>query len=695
MKKVIALTLAGIMGLSLLAGCNSSSGGSSSSASDASSSVADSSSDSTDSSASPDSSASSAATIEKVDVTRSDSESGIFVEAVTGMSDDFVLGCDISTLIAEENSGVKYYNEDGEEQDLLLTLAENGVNTVRVRVWNDPYDSDGNGYGGGNCDTANAIAIGERATKYGIKLMVDYHYSDFWCDPSKQMCPKAWEDMEIEEKTQAIYDYTYDSLGQILKAGIDVSIVQIGNETTTGMSGERNWDKIGMLMKSAISAIEALETEYSVDIMTAVHFTNPESGNYAKFAKSLNARSVNYDIFASSYYPYYHGTLENLTAVLKDVADTYGKKVMVAEVSYTYTSEDGDGFANSASADSSGYSYPYAISPQGQANCIRDVAQAVCDVGEAGMGVVYWEPAWIPVPSDDDGTREQKWEKYGSGWATSYAADYDPDDAGAWYGGSSWDNQALFDFEGHPLISLAVFRFLRSGATTDVALDEVQNCSAIKLVGDPLELPKTVTGLFNDGSTTDIPVVWKTESDESAYDSIGKYTISGTATYEGTDYTVTCALKVNDLNYLENDSFEDEDLSMWTITNIDNVTSELFVIDKQSDAVTGTKSLHFYSTNKDGVNFSVEQTVTNLKEGEYKFTLTMHGGDASEQEIEIYAIADGVEYTAPVTITDWCEYKYPMIEHIVCTSGEITVGARVKTPQYSWGNLDDFILAPQ
>ena len=107
------------------------------------------------------------------------------------------------------------------------------------------------------------------------------------------------------------------------------------------------------------------------------------------------------------------------------------------------------------------------VSVQGQADAVRDCIQAVVDVGEAGIGVFYWEPAWIPVPGNSYNQRFELWQRYGSGWATSYAASYDPEDAGKYYGGSSWDNQALFDFSGNPLPSLGVFKEVDTGTNPD------------------------------------------------------------------------------------------------------------------------------------------------------------------------------------------------------------------------------------
>lgn len=398
---------------------------------------------------------------------KSDFEEPVSVEAVEGLSDEFLFGCDMSMLIAQENSGVVYYNEAGEEQDVLKTLADNGVNMIRIRVWNDPYDENGNGYGGGNCDVDNAIAIGKRATEYKMSTFIDFHYSDFWADPSKQMCPKAWEGMSVDEKADAVYNYTKDSLTKILDAGVDVGMVQIGNEITSGMSGETDWKNITTLLNSASKAVREISDKYDKDIQIAVHFTNPEkAGRYAKYAKTLDDYNVDYDVFASSYYAFWHGTLDNLKSVLGDIIKDYGKKVMIAETSYAYTYEDGDDNQNTI-YDGAWGEFNYDVSVQGQADAVRDCVAALAELGDNAIGVCYWEPAWIPVPGDTELTRSEIWEKYGSGWASSYASGYDPDDAGKYYGGSAWDNQALFDFEGHPLASIEMFGMMAGDIVTD------------------------------------------------------------------------------------------------------------------------------------------------------------------------------------------------------------------------------------
>ncbi len=157
---------------------------------------------------------------------------------------DVIRGVDISSVIALEDSGVVFRNENGEKQDVFQTLKNAGVNYVRVRVWNDPYSSQGKTYGGGNNDVNTAVKIAERCCRYGLKMLVDFHYSDFWADPGKQIAPKAWRYYSLDQKEQAIKEFTYSSLEKISQTGAEIGMVQIGNETNTGMAGETDWQNV-------------------------------------------------------------------------------------------------------------------------------------------------------------------------------------------------------------------------------------------------------------------------------------------------------------------------------------------------------------------------------------------------------------------------------------------------------------------
>lgn len=397
----------------------------------------------------------------------------LHVKKVDGLSDDFILGMDASCVPSLLASGVKYSDHNGTEKDVYRILAENGINYIRVRVWNDPFDSNGNGYGGGNCDIENAVKVGKSATENGMKLLVNFHYSDFWADPSKQMCPKAWAKMGITEKSEALYEYTRSCLQRLKDEGVRIGMVQIGNETNGAMCGESTWKNISALMSAGSRAVR----EICPDVLVAVHFTNPEkAGSYKEYGNLLAYYGVDYDIFASSYYPYWHGTLDNLATVLSEISEKYGKKVMVAETSYAFTPLDTDFFSNTVgSGGELVKNYPFTV--QGQADAVRDVIDTVANKTKGGIGVFYWEGTWISAGGKSYEENRALWEKHGCGWASSYAVEYDPDDAGKWYGGCAVDNQAFFDKNGRATEALKVFALVKKGNEIPLTSDTSLNTS--------------------------------------------------------------------------------------------------------------------------------------------------------------------------------------------------------------------------
>lgn len=613
-------------------------------------------------------------------------ESTIFVEPVDGIFDDFYRGMDASAVLALENSGVKYYNFDGKEQDVFMTLAQAGVNYIRLRVWNDPYDENGNGYGGGNNDVATAIALGQRATKYGMKVCIDFHYSDFWADPKKQFVPKAWEGMDIEEKSDALYNFTLESLTQLLDAGVNVGMVQIGNEINNGMSGETDVANVRKLLTAGSKAVREAAANSGKEILVAVHYTNiDDMKKLDTLLTGLQVKEIDYDIVGLSFYPYWHGTIEDLKNAIIHIRDTYGKKVYVAENAYCYTAEDGDGSANSVEGTDD-LAEGYSASVQGQANEVRDVCAAASEAG--AEGVFYWEGTWIPVgPADADNS--DLWEKYGSGWASSYASGYDPKDAGQYYGGCSWDNQAMFDFTGHPLASLNVFKYLKYGATAPLAVDSIPAVTVACNIGTDPELPDTVSVIYNDRSEAQVPVIWNTD-DVAAIDTEngGNFTVSGTLE-DGTE--VTAAVTVDRINYVQNPSFEDSDTSMWTV-NYSGETDPTDYQVKAADAHSGEVAFHFWSGSAD-MDFSIEQSFTDLEPGTYELSAFSQGGDLSDDAyMDLYALVDGKELTAPFMLTTYADWQNPVIPEIKVTDGSLTIGVRYKCNVNSWGTLDDVTL---
>ena len=610
-------------------------------------------------------------------------ESTVYVEPVDGISDDFYRGMDISAVLALENSGVKYYNFDGEEQDVFMTLAQAGVNYIRLRVWNDPYDENGNGYGGGNNDVAT---LGQRATQYGMKVCIDFHYSDFWADPKKQFVPKAWEGMDIEEKSDALYNFTLENLTQILDAGVDVGMVQVGNEINNGMCGETDASNVRKLLASGSKAVRDAATASGKDILVAVHYTNiDDMKKLDTLLTGLQVKEIDYDIVGLSFYPYWHGTMDDLKNAIIHIRDTYGKKVYVAENAYCYTSEDGDGSANSIKGTDD-LAEGYSASVQGQANEVRDVCAAASEAG--AEGIFYWEGTWIPVgPADADNSAI--WEKYGSGWASSYAGGYDPKDAGQYYGGSSWDNQAMFDFTGHPLASLNIFKYLKYGATAPLAIDTIPEIVVSCNIGAEVKLPDTVSIIYNDRSEEQVPVTWDAE-DIAAIDTEngGEFTVAGSLD-EGTE--VTAIVTVERVNYVQNPGFEDADTSMWTVTYSGETNPTDYQV-KAADAHSGEVAFHFWSGTSD-MDFSIEQSFTDLEPGTYELSAFSQGGDlAADASMELYAVVDGKELTVPFMLTTYADWQNPTVSGIKVTDGTLTIGVRYQCNKNSWGTLDDVTL---
>lgn len=606
-------------------------------------------------------------------------DSELSVKQVIGLADDFIMGADVSSLIALENSGVTYYDEVGQPRDPIATLATSGANYIRVRVWNDPYNAEGKGYGGGNNDLSTAIAIGKRATANGMKLLVDFHYSDFWADPAKQQAPKAWATLSVAEKETAIYDYTKTSLAALREAGVDVGMVQVGNETNSKFCGISNTTDMLKLFAAGAKAVREVDAK----ILVALHFTNPEKGMATTWASRLGAGEVDYDVLGMSYYPFWHGSLSNLTSELKTVAEEYGKQVMVAETSYAYTLADGDGHENTIKAENDLVS-GYPASQQGQVNAFRDVVEAVHNVGEAGLGVFYWEPAWLPVGTPDELADNQLiWETHGSGWASSFAGEYDPEDAGTWYGGGAWDNQAMFDFSGKPLESIKVFKYVYTGTQAPLVIESYIAETLQLQVGETLKLPETVTAVYNTGATEDLPVDWEAESVATVdVTKAGNYVVQGVI---DEDYPVTVNVVISLQNLLVNGSFETADLSDYQI-------SQGYVTRKQDELLAGEWCLHFW--NETELDFTVSQRLM-LQAGSYRLTIPLQGGDAGSQaDMAIFSQTTSGELLGETTITleGWRNWQDNRIDFDVTEAGEVIVGLRIKAQGGAWGTSDEWSL---
>ncbi len=365
---------------------------------------------------------------------------------------DFIKGFDVSTLLEVERCGGKFY-ADGAAGDALEILRSHGGNYVRLRLWNDPYTPDGQDYGAGVCDLPTVLELARRAKAAGMDWLLDLHYSDFWADPGKQIPPKAWQGMNERELEQAVYDYTCQVLGQCIRQGVTPAMVQVGNELTNGLlwpSGKYpNWDQICRYVSAGVRAVrECLPTA-----RVMVHLDN--GGNHALYLEWFGAyfaRGGDCDVIGLSYYPFWHGTMEDLKANMDDIALRFGKDLIVAETSSAFSTESYARYEQLAEDERKGAPLKpgllehiqFPLTPQGQADFISTLAQVIRQVPEGrGKGFFWWEAAWLPVP--------------GSGWAKPGGWEYVHEKGP---GGNEWANQALFDYEGHALPALDAIRRL-------------------------------------------------------------------------------------------------------------------------------------------------------------------------------------------------------------------------------------------
>lgn len=340
---------------------------------------------------------------------------------VGGYRNDFVRGVDISTLTAIEDNGGKYLDSNGTERDLLDILKDRGVNYVRLRLWNDPQKS------GGYNDKADVIRLAKRVKEKGMKILLDFHYSDEWAHPGQQLRPKAWEGLSFEELKQAVFNYTSEVVGEMKSSGAMPDMVQIGNEINSGvqngLNSNVNFDENVALLKSGVDGVRAVDGGDQVQIM--IHLAEggkPELFDW--YFGEVEERGLDYDIIGLSYYPFWHGTFADVRKTMNTVSAKYKKEVIIAETSYPFSYKNGDAHGNIIGSPEAlnvgGATFPATV--QGQHDAIAGIMDMIAEVPDGrGAGFFYWEPAWIAA---------------NVGWIASE--------------GDAWENHAMFDYDEYP-----------------------------------------------------------------------------------------------------------------------------------------------------------------------------------------------------------------------------------------------------
>jgi len=286
---------------------------------------------------------------------------------------NFVKGADVSWLPQMEATGYKFYSDKGVEQDCFQILKDHGINTIRLRTWVNPSDDKASGH----CSKVETVAMAVRAQKWGMRVMIDFHYSDSWADPGKQVKPAAWAGHDFPQLLTDVYDYTADVMTALKTSGVTPEWVQVGNEIPGGMiypeGSSTNFGQLVQLINKGYDAIKAVSSSSKV----ILHID--QGNNNSRFRwwfDNAKANGAKYDVIGLSYYPYwlegnpdYTLSIDDLGNNMVDMASRYGKEVMVVEVG----GED--------------------TKPQNTYDMLMAVQKKVKAVPDSkGLGVIYWEP---------------------------------------------------------------------------------------------------------------------------------------------------------------------------------------------------------------------------------------------------------------------------------------------------------------
>ena len=292
--------------------------------------------------------------------------------------------CRCFFLKSAEDSG-KVFKDNGQAKPGLEILHDHGYNWVRLRIFHSPTDLPNN--------LNYTIAMAQAAKKLGFRFLLDFHYSDAWADPAKQFTPKAWVGLTHDQLVKAVTDYTRDTIAALRAAGVLPDMVQIGNEISHGMlwpDGHlpENWDKLADLIKAGISGVKAGAGDAPQPrIMIHIDRGGDKAGTKDFFDK-LNSYHVDYDAVGQSYYPWWHGSLNDLRENLILMATEYKKEIFVVEAAYNWRP-----------AEYTKRLAPFAETPEGQQSFLEELNRVVQQTpGGLGKGVFWWEPAVPPGP---------------------------------------------------------------------------------------------------------------------------------------------------------------------------------------------------------------------------------------------------------------------------------------------------------
>lgn len=585
------------------------------------------------------------------------------VNPIENLSTDFIKGADVSIMPELERNGTKFY-DNGIEQDGLTILKNHGVNWIRVRIWNNPYVVGPEGVGGGNTDEAKAIEMAKRAKALGMKVLVDFHYSDFWVDPGQQKKPDAWKNDSGDKLVNDVYAYTAKVMQDFNAQGVTPDMVQVGNELNNGMlwpeaqlteDNPNGYKFLAKLLNAGLQAVH--DNDKDNKVKTMIHLAGVDVNLYHTFFDNLIVKNkVNdFDIIGMSFYPFWHGTMDDLKNTMNDVSAKYNKDVIAVETAFGYTLEDADFEKNNFGTNEEKVS-GYKATVQGQATGLRDVMATVASVNDnRGLGIFYWAPDWVI-------NEKVGWKSNG--------------------GGNGWDNLTLFDTKGNALESMDTFnlvsdpnnQYIEPQVTTINTVD-VKDVSLYSNV----DLPQTVGVVYSNDAVKNMSVKWDVA--KPIFAKPGNYTISGTV--EGLAQKAIANIEVkNKMNLVLNGNFENETLNGWDIVGD---SSAINLAWNQGD-VRDKCAMHYW--NNKPFNVIIKQKLKGLSDGKYTLSCWTQGNGLASK-YQLFVKQNGVEMTTDIKDDGWNRWHQTSIKNIEVKNGEVEIGFILNGRPDTWGSIDD------
>lgn len=585
------------------------------------------------------------------------------VNPIENLSTDFIKGADVSIMPELERNGTKFY-DNGIEQDGLTILKNHGVNWIRVRIWNNPYVVGPEGVGGGNTDEAKAIEMAKRAKALGMKVLVDFHYSDFWVDPGQQKKPDAWKNDSGDKLVDDVYAYTAKVMQDFNAQGVTPDMVQVGNELNNGMlwpeaqlteDNPNGYKFLAKLLNAGLQAVH--DNDKDNKVKTMIHLAGVDVNLYHTFFDNLIVKNkVNdFDIIGMSFYPFWHGTMDDLKNTMNDVSAKYNKDVIAVETAFGYTLEDADFEKNNFGTNEEKVG-GYKATVQGQATGLRDVMATVASVNDnRGLGIFYWAPDWVI-------NEKVGWKSNG--------------------GGNGWDNLTLFDTKGNALESMDTFnlvsdpnnQYIEPQVTTINTVD-VKDVSLYSNV----DLPQTVGVVYSNDAVKNMSVKWDVA--KPIFAKPGNYTISGTV--EGLAQKAIANIEVkNKMNLVLNGNFENETLNGWDIVGD---SSAINLAWNQGD-VRDKCAMHYW--NNKPFNVIIKQKLKGLSDGKYTLSCWTQGNGLASK-YQLFVKQNGVEMTTDIKDDGWNRWHQSSIKNIEVKNGEVEIGFILNGRPDTWGSIDD------